>query len=302
MKISNIENTKRLSDEIVYNLNIEDNHNYYANGILVSNCHTFKRENKLDDFFGLVSTRNRFLFTGTLPDSPIDQWNLIGKSGPIIHDVERTYLVENKFITDADVRVIKIKYKDVPSYNSFTSRDDNEDENSPTSNYQIEQNFIFAHPFRNNIIRKIVERVDKNILITVDRIIHGETLYKHFKETITGKQIYFIRGKTEDEEREEIKRLMELNNNIICIAISRIFSTGINIKNLHYIVFASTGKAKIKTIQTIGRGVRPLDGKSKVVIFDISDMLYYGTLHVEKRLLIYEEENIKFRTTEIIET
>ena len=272
------------------------------NLFLLDECHTIKKDNKLDDFFKFLSTRQRFLFTGTLPESKIDEWNLIGKSGPVIHDVERKELVERKYITDVDVRILKIFYKN-PNIYFDGMIDDTEklDEDLPTANYQLEIDYIIGNQFRNNIIKKIVEKTDKNILITVDRILHGEILYKLFSDTLQNKQIYFIRGKTEDEERNEIKKLMECNTNVVCIAITKIFSTGINIKNLHYIMFASSGKAKTKIIQTIGRGVRKLEGKEKVVIFDIADMLLYNTKHLESRLILYDNEGIKHKTTEIKE-
>ena len=88
---------------------------------------------------------------------------------------------------------------------------------------------------------------------------------------------------------------MEINNNIICVAISKIFSTGISINNLHYIVFASAGKAKIKILQSIGRGLRLHPLKNKVYIFDIADNLRYGRKHLTDRIKLYEEEKIQFK-------
>ena len=97
------------------------------------------------------------------------------------------------------------------------------------------------------------------------------------------------------------KKLIERDNNIICIAISRIFSTGISINNLHYIVFASGGKAKIKILQSIGRGLRLHENKNKLVIIDIADQLRYGGTHSDKRLELYQQENINLKITNIKE-
>ena len=90
-----------------------------------------------------------------------------------------------------------------------------------------------------------------------------------------------------------------MEDNIIVIAISKIFSTGINIKNLHYIIFGSGGKAKIKLIQSIGRGLRLHKEKSKLIIFDIGDNLQYGTQHLAKRLLHYKKESISYGVQKI---
>jgi len=88
---------------------------------------------------------------------------------------------------------------------------------------------------------------------------------------------------------------------VICVAISKIFSTGINIKNLHYIVFAGGGKAKVKIIQSIGRGLRLHTDKKGVIIIDIADMLHYSNQHYMKRLTLYKGEKIEYGIKKIKE-
>ena len=94
---------------------------------------------------------------------------------------------------------------------------------------------------------------------------------------------------------------MEKDSNVVCIAISAIFSTGINIKNLHNIVFAAGGKSFIRTVQSIGRGLRKHSSKNKLIIFDLCDRLRYGIRHCEKRKDIYDTEKIKYTETNIVE-
>jgi superfamily II DNA or RNA helicase len=88
---------------------------------------------------------------------------------------------------------------------------------------------------------------------------------------------------------------------VVVVAISKIFSTGINIKNLHYIIFSCGGKAKIKIIQSIGRGLRLHKDKDKLIIFDIADEFKYSTAHMEKRIALYEKEKIKYSIKEVNE-
>ena len=95
---------------------------------------------------------------------------------------------------------------------------------------------------------------------------------------------------------------MEEKKDIIVVAISKIFSTGINIKNLHYIMFAGGGKAKIKIIQSIGRGLRLHIDKKELIIFDIADNLRYGQRHMKQRLLLYDGERINYNFTQYHET
>ena len=85
---------------------------------------------------------------------------------------------------------------------------------------------------------------------------------------------------------------MEKQSNICVIAISKIFSTGINIKNLHYLIFAGGGKAKVKIVQSIGRGLRLHEDKKELIIFDIADNLKYGMSHYQKRKQLYAQEKI----------
>ncbi|NBP59135.1 UvsW, partial [bacterium] len=130
---------------------------------------------------------------------------------------------------------------------------------------------------------------------------HGETLYKTIKEICPDKQVYFIRGEVEVTEREKIRTLMENRTDVVVVAISKIFSTGINIKNLHFIVFACGGKAKIKIVQSIGRGLRLHKDKDKLIIFDIADDFKYSTAHMEKRISLYEKEKIQYSIKEVKE-
>jgi len=135
----------------------------------------------------------------------------------------------------------------------------------------------------------------------VDYINHGEILFEIVKKQIPDKQVFFVRGDVEIEERDRIRKLMEEHTNVVVIAISKIFSTGINIKNLHYIIFACGGKAKIKIVQSIGRGLRLHKDKNKLIIFDITDNLYYSQRHSEKRKQLYDKEQIPYTEKDIKE-
>ena len=281
--------------------------NYFESvtDFFMDEVHMNKKDNIINDIFTYIKTKHRFGYTGTLPEDKIDQWNIIGKIGPVLLTIERELLVEQNAITDVDIRVLKLWHKEMPDYygiNDVADDIDEEDnEDAERKPYQIELEFLRKSAFRNNTIKKIAEKLDKNTLIVVDRIEHGEILKTLLTNSLPNKKVYFIQGSVEEEERTVIKKLMEKEDNIICIAIARIFTTGISINNLHYIIFASVGKAKVSIIQAIGRGVRTLSGKVKVVIFDLADMVRYGTRHLEKRLKIYETERLRYKTIDIRE-
>ena len=254
--------------------------------LVIDEVHGLRRQNKINKIIKKIHTQNRYGFTGTMPEEIIDQWNIIGKIGPIIYEKGSYSLRKEEYIVKASTQVVKINYKSKPK--------DTKSPN-PLAKYKSEIDFITQSTYRNKVIATLCKNFDNNSLVLLDRIEHGINLYNHAKEICTNKKVYFIRGDVEIDEREKIRKYMEQNNNVVCIAISKIFSTGVNIKNLHYLVFAGSGKAKIKTLQSIGRGLRKNKNKSRLVIFDIYDNLYYGRQHFEKRSTLYDKENIEYK-------
>jgi len=228
-----------------------------------------------------------------MPENLLDQWNIIGKIGPIIYEKSSYQLRLENFVSNVTAVVCQLKYKEKPKYPDTNY--------NATDKYRTETEFLIKNKFRNNFISKAVSKINKNTLILIDYIEHGQILEQTLKLNLPDKQIYFIRGEVEVEEREKIKNLMEISDNIVVVAISKIFSTGINIKNLHYIVFAGGGKAKIKILQSIGRGLRLHKDKDKLIIIDIADALLYGDQHFLKRKQLYEKENISYQIKEIQE-
>ena len=109
-----------------------------------------------------------------------------------------------------------------------------------------------------------------------------------------------VYGATDTETREGIRKLTEQSNGRIIVASFGVFSTGINIRNLHNIVFASPSKSRIRNLQSIGRGLRTSDTKKSANLYDIADDLTYKerknyTLnHFIERIKIYNEENFNY--------
>lgn len=266
----------------------------YVDILVVDECHRLRGDNKIGKLIKKIYTINKFGFTGTLPEDKKDIWGIKGKIGPVYYEKGGKELREEGFLTGAEVKILKIDYKSKP-ITSFTK-----EEYNATSRYNAELDFIYENRYRNSIVKTISGNFKNNILILVNHIRHGEILL----ETLTSlqdREVYFVQGSVEVDEREKIKKIMEEKTNIVCIAMSSIFSTGINIKNIHMIVFASGGKAFIRLVQSIGRGLRKHHSKEKLIIFDISDNLKYGQQHHEKRLGIYQKEKIPFSITALTE-
>lgn len=259
--------------------------------LIVDEVHMLRLGNNFNKIIDSIASPHKFGFTGTLPESNVDKWNIIGKMGPLLYERKSYELRKDKFVSSAQASIIDISYKSQP-LNNHTVID----------RYRSELDFIINHEFRNKIINKICTNANNNILIMVDYIKHGENIYNVLQNHLPKeKEIYFIQGSVEIDIREQIRKKMEHKNNVVCVAISKIFSTGIDIRNLHYIIFAGGGKAKIKILQSIGRGLRLHKDKETFQIVDLHDNLYYSVKHGEKRIQFYEQEKIPYQRTQIAE-
>jgi len=257
--------------------------------LIVDEVHKIRKSNKVNDILKKIKTSYRFGFTGTMPEENLDQWNIIGKIGPVIYEKNSFDLRQENYVSNASIQIIKLIHKNDPPKTDGGNA------------YREELEYLSISKFRNELISKLAQNLKQNTLIMVDFIQHGETLFDMIKKMMPEKQCFFIRGEVDVEERDRVRQLMEINNDVVVVAISKIFSTGINIKNLHYIVFACGGKAKIKIVQSIGRGLRLHKDKSKLIIFDIADDLRYSAAHAIKRQALYEKEHIPFAIKEIEE-
>jgi superfamily II DNA or RNA helicase len=226
--------------------------------------------------------------TGTLPDDKVDEWNIIGKLGTVFYEKTSYDLRLENYLTNADIKIIQLSYNDKPI------------SNPQVNDFRNELNFIYNNEFRNEVIKGIVSKSKNNVLILINHLAHGDVLYSLLKD-VKDKKTYYIKGEVEVEERAKVIKEMEESDNIVCIAVSAIFSTGVNIKNLHMIVFASGGKSFIRTIQSIGRGLRLNPNKDKLIIIDIADKLEYSQEHSQKRKEIYTQEKIQYKVYDIVE-
>jgi len=254
--------------------------------LIIDECHHLKAKNKINKILKFVKSDHKFGFTGTMPVPKIDQWNIIGKLGPITYEQKTLSLKNQEYISNFKIIILNVQHNQKPK----TIKSSN-----PAASYENELDFIINNHYRNEIICKLANNLENNTLIMVDRINHGEIMENVLKNILNlSKTVYFIRGSTEMEDREYIRNLMNERSDIVIIAISKIFSTGINIPNLHNIIFASAGKAKIKIMQSIGRALRLHPTKTLAKIFDVSDNTKYSKLHLEERKLLYQSENYEY--------
>jgi superfamily II DNA or RNA helicase len=247
--------------------------------LLRDECHGTKVQNKVTKIIGKIKTPNKFGFTGTLPKEKIEAWKILGIFGEVIYEKNSKDLRDQKYLTDVQVIILKLNHQYIPK------------------GYKQELMVIQKDQNRHKFIRKIIDKLNQNVLILINRLEHGDNLSEFLQ--FNHKETYFVHGGIPVEERAEIIQKMETQSNIICNAMSSIFSTGINIKNIHYIVFVAGGKSFIRTVQSIGRGLRLHSTKQKLIIFDIYDNFKFSTAHADERKKFYDEEQIQWREIEI---
>lgn len=251
--------------------------------LIIDEAHSLKSANEVSKCIEKMRTEYRFGFTGTLAEEKEDKFKTIGLCRPVRYEKTSKELRDAGFLADVLISRFNLVYSS---------------EKIRQSTYRDEITYLENHEKRNALLAKMACSFSKNTLLLVNHLDHGFMLERMCKtynrKNKSGKKIYFIRGEIDTEARDEVKKMMEVEDNIICIAITKIFSTGINIKNLHNIILCAGGKSSITVVQSIGRGLRLHPNKTQLNIIDIVDNGHkYAMRHAEKRLKIYQQEKIR---------
>jgi len=168
--------------------------------------------------------------------------------------------------------------------------------------YNDELEYIISHEQRNKFITNLSLDLKGNTLVLYSRVeAHGAVLYEKINSNKgEDRKVFFIHGGVDAEERELVREITEKEKNAIIVASYGTFSTGINIKNLHNVIFASPSKSRIRNLQSIGRVLRKGKDKVKAILYDIADdctknsRRNYTLNHLIERIKIYNEENFNY--------
>ena len=165
-----------------------------------------------------------------------------------------------------------------------------------TMSYQEEMDYLVSSEHRNMFITNLVASLKGNTLVLFQYVEkHGEVLYPLLDGRV--KDLHYVYGGTDTEDREKVRGLVEKSDDNVILASYGTFSTGVNIKRIDNIVFASPSKSKIRNLQSIGRGLRKTEGKDSMRLFDIADDLQcdnYTLRHLKDRINIYNEERFPY--------
>ena len=254
--------------------------------VIGDEAHQFKSKSLISIMTKLHQAKYRFGFTGTLDGTQTHKWVLEGLFGPSYKIIKTDELMKKGHVATLDINVLLLKHPP----NKFETFED-------------EVQYIITHNRRNNFIKNLALDLKGNTLILFARVEgHGEPLYEliNNNNTIENRQVFFVHGGVDTKSREEVRAITERENNAIIIASYGTFSTGINIKNLHNVIFASPSKSRIRNLQSIGRVLRKGENKTKATLYDIADDISYKSKknytlnHLIERIKVYNEENFNY--------
>jgi len=253
-------------------------------------AHLFKSKSLVSIMTKMNDAKYRYGFTGTLDGSQTHKWVLEGLFGPSYKVTQTKELIDKGHLSKLQIRVLILKHED-----------------QKFDTYEDELQYIIGHPKRNRFIRNLAVDLRGNTLVLFSRVAtHGQILFDSINSSVKdGRKVFYVHGGVEAEEREEVRTITESESNAIIVASYGTFSTGINIKNLHNVIFASPSKSRIRNLQSIGRVLRKGDKKSKAVLYDIADDISYKSRknytlnHLVERIKIYNEEQFNYEIIQI---
>ena len=255
------------------------------NVVVGDEAHQFKSKSLISIMTKLCDAKYRFGFTGTLDGSQTHKWVLEGLFGPSYKIINTDELMKKGHLAKLDIKILLLKH--------------------PPNRFEVfedEVQYIINHQKRNNFIKNLTLDLKGNTLVLFSRVEgHGQPLYDLINTNkVDDRHVFFIHGGVETEERERVREITEKESNAIIVASYGTFSTGINIRNLHNVVFASPSKSRIRNLQSIGRVLRKGENKVKATLYDIADDISYKSRknytlnHLIERIKIYNEENFNY--------
>jgi len=257
--------------------------------VIVDECHGCKSKSLIDIMKKSHNAKYRFGFTGTLSnggkDSQTHELVISGLFGPPYKAVGTKELIDKGRASKLDIHCLVLKHNP-----------------QRFEKYEDEIQFIINNEKRNNFIKKLALDLKGNTLVLFSRVeTHGLPLYELINnDSDSERKIFFVHGGVDVQEREQVREITERENNAIIVASYGVFSTGISIKNLHNVIFASPSKSRIRNLQSIGRVLRKGNNKDKATLYDIADDSTYGSKknytlnHFIERVKIYTEEDFNY--------
>lgn len=266
--------------------------------VIGDEAHLFKSQSLTTIMNKLVDCPYRIALTGTLDGTKIHKLCIEGLFGPVNKVVSTKELMERELLTALKIECVLFKY---PQEIREALRG---------LDYQHEIDWIVNCEKRNFMISKLATSVRGNTLVLFQYVEkHGKPLYEMIRKMapieIENRKVFFVAGETDVDDREQIRHIVEKEDNAIIVASYGTFSTGINIKSLKNLIFASPSKSRIRILQSIGRQLRKSENKDIAKLYDIADDLHwedevnYTFKHFLSRMKLYDEEGFPYKIVKL---
>lgn len=258
--------------------------------VIGDEAHLFKAKSLTTIMTNLTDCAYRFGFTGTLDGTQTHRLILEGLFGRVKKVTTTKELIDKGKLAKFKIKALILKHSDEKCKEGKNYK------------YHDEIEYLVGSFARNRFIKNLAISLKGNTLILYQLVEkHGKPLNNMIRDAAEDRPVFFVHGKVGVEEREQVREITEQESNAIIVASYGTFSTGINIRNLHNVIFASPSKSKIRTLQSIGRGLRLGDNKDEATLFDIADDLTYKSRknftleHFIERMKIYNEEKFEYK-------
>ena len=255
--------------------------------ILGDEVHLFKAKSLTNIMNKMQDTQYRHGFTGTLDGTQTHRLILEGLFGSVNKVTTTKELMENKTLANLNIKCIVLQY---PEVDCKFMKD---------QNFQDEVDLIVRDERRKEFIVNLTTHLKGNTLLLFQFVEkHGAVLYDMLKDL--DRKVFYVHGGTDTQTRENIREITEKEKSAIIVASYGTFSTGINIRNLHNVIFSSPSKSRIRVLQSIGRGLRQGTEKSTATLYDIADDFTWKSRqnftlrHFMERINIYNEEEFNY--------
>ena len=254
--------------------------------IIGDEAHLFKAKSLTSIMNKLHDCKYRVGFTGTLDGTQTNRLVLEGVFGTVDKVTKTEKLIKQGHLSEFEIKVLLLKH-----------------DKQKFDTYQEEMDYLVEHEGRNKFIRNLVCDLSGNTLVLFNYVErHGMPLFELINNKV-GKDrlVFLVHGGVDTEDREKARQIAETTHDSIIVASYGTFSTGINIRNLHNVVFASPSKSKIRNLQSIGRVLRKGDHKTKAILYDIADDIgkNYTLNHLIERVKLYNEENFNYEFIDV---
>lgn len=257
-------------------------------------AHQFKAKSLSTVMEKMENTSYRIGTTGTIDNKQVHKLVLEGVFGPVHRVTTTKALMDSQDLATLSIKCIVLKYS--PEVRKERNK----------NLYPEEKDFLVRNEKRNKFIRNLTLACEGNTLVLFQYVEkHGIPLYEMIKaKAAEGRKVFIVHGGTDTDQREAIRHIVEKEKDAIIVASYGTFSTGINIRNLHNIVFASPSKSLVRVLQSIGRGLRKSDTKDSAKLFDIADDMSYKSWknhtlnHFIERIKIYTAEKFNYKIIE----